>query len=207
VPSRIEEGEVTRTRLVEVAERLFAEYGIGSVSIREINRAAGAAPSAVHYHFGSKDSLLDAVLSQHNDVIETVVADADRWEADGAERPAAADIIRIMARPLVSVLLADPVRGTRWLKIMANVSWRQAQTVWPQRRELDARLLELAFPGIDEQTRNLRFAMASLSLSQILALSPAGDTPADKAARARYVDEAVRFVTEGFSGVMEVGPL
>jgi AcrR family transcriptional regulator len=188
-----------------VAERLFAENGVGSVSIREINRAAGAAPSAVHYHFGSKDSLLDAVLSQHNDVLDTVMADAGRWKAGAAEPPVAVDIIRIMARPLVSVLLADPVRGTRWLKIMASLSWRRAQAVWPQWREMVAHLLELAFPGTDEQTRNLRFAMASLSLSQILALCPAGDRPSDEAARTRYVDEAVRFVTEGFSGVMEQG--
>ena len=202
MPSRAEEGEATRTRLVEVSERLFAEFGVGSVSIREINRAAGVAPSAVHYHFGSKESLLDAVLSQHNDVMDADMAEASTWTADGAEPPTAAGIIRITAAPMVTVLMRDPVRGTRWLKIMANVSWRRSRAIWPQQQEMLARLLELAFPGCDEQTRILRFAMASLSLSQILALCPGGVTPGDEAARKRYIEEAVQFVTAGFSGVM-----
>ena len=49
----------TKTRLIRAAERLFAENGLGAVSVRDITRAAGAKnESALHYHFGSKEALI-----------------------------------------------------------------------------------------------------------------------------------------------------
>jgi AcrR family transcriptional regulator len=47
----------TRERLLDEAERLFAEKGFHAVSVREITSAAGAHLSAVNYHFGSKKGL------------------------------------------------------------------------------------------------------------------------------------------------------
>jgi AcrR family transcriptional regulator len=50
--------------LVLAAERLFAEHGISGVSLRQVVHAAGQKNmSAAHYHFGSRDGLLRAVLS------------------------------------------------------------------------------------------------------------------------------------------------
>ena len=52
----------TRVRLIEVAERLYAERGVNGVSLREIGAAAGQRNTgAARYHFGSKEELLDAV--------------------------------------------------------------------------------------------------------------------------------------------------
>jgi AcrR family transcriptional regulator len=53
----------TRAQLIVAAERLFAERGIEGVSLREINLAAKQRnTSAAHYHFGSKDALVDAIF-------------------------------------------------------------------------------------------------------------------------------------------------
>lgn len=50
-------------RLVVVAERLFAQYGIDGVSLRQIATDAGSGNnSAVHYHFGSKEGLIGAIF-------------------------------------------------------------------------------------------------------------------------------------------------
>ncbi len=54
----------TRDRLIDSAELVFARDGFERASMREIMRAAEANPSAVHYHFGGKDGLLDAVLDR-----------------------------------------------------------------------------------------------------------------------------------------------
>ena len=56
----------TRERLIRAAEKLFAERGVSGVSLREINREAGAKNAvAVQYHFGDRDGLLRAVLAKH----------------------------------------------------------------------------------------------------------------------------------------------
>ena len=60
----------TREKLLDAAARLFAERGVNNVSLAEIVRAAGQRnTSAIHYHFGSRDAVLQAILERHVPVI------------------------------------------------------------------------------------------------------------------------------------------
>ena len=47
----------TRERLLDEAERLFAQKGYNAVTVREITAAAGSNLAAVNYHFGNKENL------------------------------------------------------------------------------------------------------------------------------------------------------
>ncbi|MGE3619394.1 MAG: TetR/AcrR family transcriptional regulator [Acidimicrobiia bacterium] len=54
--------EDNRTAILLAAEEMFARSGIAAVSVREIQQAAGQRnKSAIQYHFGSKDGLLDEI--------------------------------------------------------------------------------------------------------------------------------------------------
>jgi AcrR family transcriptional regulator len=55
----------TPARLVDAAERLFAEGGEEATSLRAITRMARSNAAAVHYHFGGRDELLCAVLERY----------------------------------------------------------------------------------------------------------------------------------------------
>lgn len=56
--------ESGRDALIRMAERLFGERGIAAVSLREVAAAAGHANnSAVRYHFGSREGLVDAIFT------------------------------------------------------------------------------------------------------------------------------------------------
>jgi len=61
------ENSLTKTKIIDVAERLFAEKSIDGVSIRMIVAEAEVNLAAIHYHFGSKEDLLKAVLHRFVD--------------------------------------------------------------------------------------------------------------------------------------------
>ena len=52
----------TRQRILDAAERLFGEQGYGATSLRHIIAEAGVNLAAIHYHFGTKENLLDQLI-------------------------------------------------------------------------------------------------------------------------------------------------
>lgn len=52
----------TKERILDTAERLFAQQGYAATSLRGIIAEAGVNLAAVHYHFHSKEALLEAVI-------------------------------------------------------------------------------------------------------------------------------------------------
>ncbi|SFS57254.1 TetR/AcrR family transcriptional regulator [Saccharopolyspora flava] len=61
----------TKERILDVAERLFAEQGVFAVSNRQISEAAGQGNNAaVGYHFGTKADLLRAIVRRHAEPVE-----------------------------------------------------------------------------------------------------------------------------------------
>lgn len=59
------QGHSTQTRILDSAEFLFSEHGVNGASLRAIVAHAGVNTAAVHYHFGSKNGLLEAVFARH----------------------------------------------------------------------------------------------------------------------------------------------
>lgn len=79
----------TRERMMRAAEQLFAAEGIENVSVRAILRAAGQRnESALHYHFGSKAGLIEALQAERvQQVVDLRRAAIDAATADGREPP------------------------------------------------------------------------------------------------------------------------
>ncbi len=55
---------VTKTRILDAAERLLSERGFASSSLRAITTAAGVNLGAVNYHFRSKEDLIQSVFAR-----------------------------------------------------------------------------------------------------------------------------------------------
>jgi len=53
-----------RDRLLQIALREFSAHGFRGVSVTKIAREAGATPAMIHYYFGNKQGLYEAVLQQ-----------------------------------------------------------------------------------------------------------------------------------------------
>ena len=55
----------TSLRILDQAERLFAEQGFNDTSLRAITSAAEVNIASVNYHFGSKKNLIQAVFNRY----------------------------------------------------------------------------------------------------------------------------------------------
>ena len=53
-----------RERLLEAARELFTRHGYDGVSMRRLARDAGATPAMIHYYFGDKQGLYEALLER-----------------------------------------------------------------------------------------------------------------------------------------------
>jgi AcrR family transcriptional regulator len=60
--TRASSGGETRESILNSAEDLFSKHGFYGVTIREVAREAGVDTALVHYYFGSKRELFDAVF-------------------------------------------------------------------------------------------------------------------------------------------------
>jgi AcrR family transcriptional regulator len=78
-------GEATRDRILDAAEKLFALCGIGETSLRGITTEAGTNLASVNYHFGSKEALIQTVFArrlgplnlERLELLDKVESDAD----------------------------------------------------------------------------------------------------------------------------------
>ncbi len=94
-----------RLVLILAAEKMIAIHGLSGVSLRQINEAAGHKNSgATHYHFGSREGLIQAVLNYR---IAAIAARRDAIVERLKQQPAGFDIrglISALAYPLVEEL-------------------------------------------------------------------------------------------------------
>lgn len=110
----------TRTRLLEAAERLFAERGIDAVSLREITRESGAKNAiAVQYHFEDRDGVLQAIFDKHVPEVEAR-RHAMLDEIEAGDSPDLRAMASALVRPLAAKL-ADADGGREFLQIYSEL--------------------------------------------------------------------------------------
>jgi AcrR family transcriptional regulator len=112
---------LTRQKIIATAERLFAEHGVDAVSMNEITREAGQRnKSALSYHFGSKDSLLLAIIEKHE---SNILAQRNAYLDDLQNRRAISvdSVVRAFVYPLAAKL-DDMDGGKYYLSILAQLS-------------------------------------------------------------------------------------
>lgn len=57
--------------LLRAGEQLFARDGVHRAQVKELNALAGQRNvSALHYHFGSREGLLQAIVERHSSVVD-----------------------------------------------------------------------------------------------------------------------------------------
>jgi AcrR family transcriptional regulator len=84
----------TKKKILDAAEELFGEFGYSATSLRHIISKAQVNLAAVHYHFGSKQDLLDeVVMRKAGPINERRMQLLDQYEAEAAPEPASIEKI------------------------------------------------------------------------------------------------------------------
>lgn len=101
--------------LLAAGAELYPQLGCAGLSVRRVAEAAGVNPAMVHYHFGSKDAFLRALLQQHYEEMFAALSLTSQGDADVMERLAAAlfGVARFVRehRPLIARVWADAQGG------------------------------------------------------------------------------------------------
>lgn len=65
-PIKVSKGKNTRSRIIEVAYRLFLDKGYSATSMRDIVAVSGITMGGIYTHFQSKEDIFAAVLEKEN---------------------------------------------------------------------------------------------------------------------------------------------
>ncbi|WP_198668621.1 TetR/AcrR family transcriptional regulator [Streptomyces triticisoli] len=116
----------TRSLLVDVAERLFAERGIDAVSLRTVGAEAGQRnKSAAQYHFGSRQGLLDAIVAARSAPVDARRAELLAQVRQAAAPPDLRTLVTLLVQPLAeSVEGVEGMGGssTHYLRFLAQAA-------------------------------------------------------------------------------------
>ena len=152
----------TKERILDAAERLFAEQGFAGTSTRAITTAADANLAAVNYHFGSKESLIDAVFTRRLEPINRQRLEwLDRLEATG--QPSLEEILEAFLAPPLRVH-QDPVEGKSLLHVAQMIGHATSR---PDSRIKD-RLIQQFDTIIERFTAALARQLPELEPAQLL---------------------------------------
>lgn len=110
----------TQERLIATAERLFAEHGLDAVSMRQINREAGQLnTSSIHYYFGSREAVFEAVLERRMSAINRErLALLAEMQADGRTSDLR-EVVAAYVRPLAAQVAVGE-GGNHYVRFLAQ---------------------------------------------------------------------------------------
>ena len=158
----------TRLRILAAAKGVLLEVGYANLSTRGIAEAAGVPLSQIHYHFGSKQNLMLAVLDMENRMRlarQAAMYESDKplWEqwlqaCDFFDDDLESGYVRVLmemtaagwSNPEIADAVSTEVQG--WFDLLAEVAQRAAKrfgSLSPFTAEELAALAGLPFLGAE----------------------------------------------------------
>mgnify|MGYP006273085253 CR=1 FL=1 len=108
----------TKTRILEVAQKLFAAQGFDATGIDQIAREVGITKSVIYYHYRNKEAILDALIAHAFDQMmslkEVVGARFFRGEASLEDYAQHTDAFKEAAqrfKPIIRIMLMETLKG------------------------------------------------------------------------------------------------
>ncbi|MBT3342911.1 MAG: TetR/AcrR family transcriptional regulator [Gemmatimonadetes bacterium] len=148
----------TRERILDATERLFAEKGQARTSLRQITAAAEVNLAAVHYHFGSKQGLVEAVYDRHlGPMNRDRLRLLDLWEQSHPDGDGALEqLVEAFVGPILRLKQEDPVAARSVRCLIGRIYSQGGEEMLPVLRHFDEvrerfpAALKRSLPHLDE---------------------------------------------------------
>jgi AcrR family transcriptional regulator len=189
------------------AERLFSTRGIDGVSVRDITEAARVNSAAIHYHFGSKRGLVEALLARWaGELVERRARLLDTIEASPA--PTLRDVVEVLVLPMVDLARARRPGGGYVGFLAAVLNHPEYIPLMNELYEPDISrtlaLLRRVAPHLDDDVLMLRWAIAKDTVNRAVGnpTSPVNLWLGHNAPHARDAlpQRLIDFLTGAFAG-------
>ena len=166
----------TRRRLLEATEWLFIEGGYEAMSLRHITTRAGANLAAVNYHFGSKEALVQEVLSQRLDRLNRerllLLSAGERENPQGLDATTVLGMLFVPAFRLSHGSTSGPAFMRLLGRVYSDPSRFIRSYLQEHYRSISGRFFEAfsrALPALPRHELGLRLHFALKALSGMLA--------------------------------------
>lgn len=212
---RLVRGRETRERVLDAAERLFAELGFDGVSVRDIAAEAGVTLGVVGFHSGSKDDLFRTVLARRVDVLSR--ARLERLEGlEGRRKPLKIrDVVDAFVAPYVSLASTGGRQWRSYARLIASIGGEERwfdfirELFDPVAMQFMDALRKLR-PDADEQKLAAAYMMMVAATSNIVRsqarLNALARTRRAPATAPDLLDVVVDFCTAGIEAALRAGP-
>lgn len=119
----------TKAAIMDAAEIVMAEHGVNGASIRAIVGKAGANTAAIHYHFNSRDGLIEAMIGRRGESVSRrrleMIHEFDRTGVT----PTPIDLVNFLVDPMIELLEQNGEAGRRFLRFIARLQFdRKSQS-------------------------------------------------------------------------------
>ncbi len=146
--------------LLDAAEAEFAASGIDKGSLRKIMRDAGSDPGAVHYHFGGRQALAEAVLDRILAPLNSRRLELlDRETAHGP--PSVASLVEALIRPDVEAAQELHTRSPGRARLIGSIYLRPADYVEATVADHFAPVAEAFRPHLEAALPHVPFTVVS----------------------------------------------
>jgi len=203
-------GALTRDRILEAARELFAEHGVEAVSLRELTGRAGVNLAAIHYHFGSKDALLEELFSRSSQPIVRwrleLLANVRKHE-DG--RPVLEDVLDAFLRPALS---SGRRQNSTFVRLRARLALERTESVrrilsnaFDESSRLTIEAIGKALPDLPRDELYWRFHFLIGTMFYTMADSGRIQALSDGKCDPSHVEESLRRMVAVFANVFRNG--
>lgn len=127
-PPKSQGPSVARGLILDMAEDLFSKHGLHGVSIRDVANEAGVDTALLHYYFGTKRGLFDAVLQRRSEILNADrIASLDAYAAAAGDGLTLEGVLEAFLKPLLDW---GEKGGPGWKHYFALVSQANANPLW-----------------------------------------------------------------------------